>query len=55
MWVGCRTTILKGVKIPDNVVVASNALITKPVDSSNVIVGGIGENKIIRTNIDWEL
>ena len=51
-WIYNNVTIMKGVNIPDNVVIASNSLITKSVLKPNVIVGNKGE--IIKENIVWE-
>lgn len=40
VWIASNTTILKGVKIADNVIVSSNSLVNKPHEESNVILGG---------------
>ena len=55
VWIGCRNTILKGVVIPDNVVIAANSTITKRVPEGNCIVGGHGkELNILKKDINWE-
>lgn len=51
VWVGCRSTILKGASIPDNSVIAAGSLISKKMIKSNCIYASHRE---IRTNIDWE-
>lgn len=53
VWVGSKATILKGSVLPDNCVVAANALVAKKHSESNVIYGG-NPAKIIKTNIHWE-
>lgn len=40
VWIGSNATILPGVKIGDNAVVAAGAVVTKDV-ASNMIVGGV--------------
>ena len=32
VWIGCRSTILKGVNISDNVIVAANSTISRSID-----------------------
>lgn len=53
VWIGCQNTILKGVNIPDNVIIASNSVITRSVEESNIIVGGNRGNIIIKKNVNW--
>ncbi|MCQ2198794.1 MAG: hypothetical protein MJZ19_03635 [Paludibacteraceae bacterium] len=52
VWIGCRNTILKGVSIPDNTVVAANSTITKSFFEENTIIGA--SNKVLKTGISWE-
>ena len=49
VWVGSNSTILQGVTIGDNAVVAAGAVVAKDVPS-NVVVGGVPAKiiKIIR-------
>lgn len=53
VWIACRNTILKGVTIADNVVIAAGSKITKSIDEPNVIVGGNDSQKILRREIVW--
>lgn len=52
VWIGCRSTILKGATIKPHSVVAANSTITKKYKEGNLLLGGI--NKILKCNIDWE-
>ncbi len=45
VWLGDKVTVLKGVTIGDNVIVAANAVVTKDV-AAGTIVGGIPAAKI---------
>lgn len=47
VWIGCRNTILKGVRIAENSIIASGSIITKPVEKSGVIVAGAGKFQTI--------
>lgn len=40
VWIGCRSTILKGVKIPNNCVIAANSNVIRSISQENVIVAG---------------
>lgn len=51
-WIGMNSTILKGVTIPENSVIAANSTITKTFNINNIIIGG-GPGKIIKQNISW--
>ena len=51
VWIGCRNTILKGVTIADNNVIAANSTITKSFRSSGCVIGN--NNEILKSNIGW--
>lgn len=53
VWIGCRTTILKGASIAPNSVVAACSLVTKSLSKSNAIYGG-NSSEPIKNNITWE-
>lgn len=53
VWIGCRTTLLKGTVVPDNTVIAAGALITKPLTDSQHIYGG--NNKKLKGNVNWKM
>ena len=52
VWIGCRTTILKGVSIADNNVIAANSTITKSISTKYCIVGR--NTEILKTGIQWK-
>lgn len=55
VWIGCNSTVLKGVVIDDNVVVASTSTISKNITKPNTIVcSGSSEIKYIKDDIKWE-
>lgn len=52
VWIGTRVTILKGVTIGDNAIIAAGSVVTKDVPN-NTIVAGVPA-KVIKTNINWK-
>ena len=55
VWIGCRTTILKGVAISDNNVIASGSIVTKSFESENCVIGGMGSSAgVKKRDIYWE-
>ena len=54
VWIGCRNTILKGVTIGDNNIIAANSLVTRSVLDTSCIVGGHGKSlEVLKRNVDW--
>jgi acetyltransferase-like isoleucine patch superfamily enzyme len=51
-WVGARSSILKGVQLGDDVIVASGAVVTRSQLESNVILGG-NPAQVIRDDAHW--
>ncbi|WP_438349493.1 acyltransferase [Paenibacillus sp. FA6] len=51
VWIGCKSTILKGVTIGNGAVVAAGSVVTKDVEPYS-LVGGIPA-KVIKRNIRW--
>lgn len=51
VWIGANCTILKGVNIGDNVVIAAGSVVTKDIPS-NCVAGG-NPVRIIEQNIVW--
>lgn len=52
VWIGRRNTILKGVNIDDNNVIAANSTIVKSVNVENSIIGS--NSKILKQSINWK-
>lgn len=52
VWITAEVKILKGVKIPNNSVVAFGSLVTKPFDEDGILIGGYPA-KILRENVSW--
>lgn len=52
VWFGNKTTVLKGVKILDNSIVAAGSIVTDAISKSNVIIAGIPA-RIVKENINW--
>lgn len=53
VWIGCRTTILKGSSIPDDSVIGANSVVTGKFDKTNVIIAG-NPAKVCKDNIEWK-
>ncbi len=55
VWISCRNTILKGVVIPDNCVVAANSTLTRTFTETSSIIGGSAKDqRVLKSNIRWE-
>lgn len=52
VWIGCRSTILKGVEVYSGNVIAANTNLTRTIRKSNIIIGG-NPGTIIKENIKW--
>lgn len=53
VWLGQDVSILKGVEIPDNTIIAFKSVVTKRFSEENTILAGIPA-KIVKTNVNWE-
>lgn len=54
VWIGMKSTILKGVLISNGSVVAAGSLVNKKFAERNVILAGVPA-KIMRSNIQWTI
>lgn len=55
VWIGCRCTILKGVTINNNSIIAAGSLITKSCEDGNCIIFQSGGNlRILKEEVDWK-
>ena len=52
VWLARNIVVLKGVKIPDNCVVGTCSVVTKPLTEENAIYAGSPAKKI-KSNIEW--
>jgi UDP-3-O-[3-hydroxymyristoyl] glucosamine N-acyltransferase len=52
VWIGSHVTILKGVHIGDNSVIASNSVVTRSFEENSVLIGG-HPAQVIRRGIKW--
>lgn len=51
IWIGCRSSVLKGVRIADNTVIASSSVITRSCEEGGCVVSS---NRLLKQNISWE-
>jgi hypothetical protein len=52
VWIGCRTTLLKGSYIPDHSVISSNSLVNTYLETTHAIYAGVPA-KLKKQNITW--
>ena len=53
VWVASHVSILKGVNISDNSVIATRAVVTKSFLENNILIGGMPAKKL-KENINWD-
>ena len=53
VWIGCRSIILKGVSICNDIVIAAGSKITKNINTAQCIIGNDNNPKIIKKDIHW--
>ena len=54
VWIGARTTILKGASIPQSSIIAASTTVTKKYNNPNVIIAG-NPSRIIKKDIYWKV
>lgn len=55
VWIGCRSTLLKGTAVPDGCIVAAGAVLTGKFEENNSIIGGSGSGqRVIRSEVNWK-
>lgn len=52
-WIGMRTVLMKGVELPDHVVVGAGTLCTKSFTQSGVVIAG-QPARVVKKNITWD-
>ncbi len=53
VWIGSRVSIMKGARIDNDCIVASNSVVTKHLEGEHQIIAGIPA-KVVRTGVTWE-
>lgn len=53
VWIASHVSILKGVRISDNSIVATRSVVTKSFYDKNIVIGGVPA-KEIKNNINWD-
>lgn len=52
VWLGARTTVLKGVRLAAQTTVAAGAIVTRPVDEPGCVIAGIPA-RVVRQGTTW--
>jgi acetyltransferase-like isoleucine patch superfamily enzyme len=53
VWIGARSSVLKGVRLADNVIVAAGSVVSRSTGEPGVVIGG-NPAEIIRRGVRWE-
>lgn len=53
VWIGARASLLKGVELGNDAIVAAGAIVTQPEPASNVLLGG-SPARVLRTGVRWQ-
>ena len=53
VWIGCRSTILKGASIPSDSVIAASSVITRSLTEPNCVYGGTDGGRVLKEDISW--
>ena len=54
VWIGIRSTILKGSVIPSNTIVAAQSMVTSSLNAKeNVIIAG-SPARVVKENVNWD-
>lgn len=54
VWIGCRSTVLKGTTVLDNTVIAACSMVTKSILTDHCVIGGQDAQRILKTDIVWK-
>ncbi len=52
VWVGMRTMIFKGARIPNGSIIGAGALVNKKFDGENLLIGGVPA-VVLRADVEW--
>lgn len=53
VWIGCRSTVLKGAKVEDFCVIAASTVVNKKIRGNHQIIGG-NPVRVLKSNITWK-
>ena len=52
VWIGCKCTLLKGAKIPDNTTIAAGTLLKSAFTGTNQVIGG-NPPTVLKSDVNW--
>lgn len=52
VWIGCRTTVLKGTHIPPHAIIAAGSILSKPLEGKEAIFGG-NPVRVLKEEVSW--
>ena len=52
VWIGCKCTLLKGAKVPDNTTIAAGTLLKSAFTGSNQVIGG-NPPTVLKSEVNW--
>lgn len=52
VWIGCKCTLLKGTKVPDNTTIAAGTLLKSAFTGSDQVIGG-NPPTVLKSNVHW--
>jgi acetyltransferase-like isoleucine patch superfamily enzyme len=53
VWIGMKTTIMKGTEVGDNVIIGAGSFVNKKIDGSFQIIAG-HPARVVKQNVTWE-
>ncbi|MBK1812713.1 acyltransferase [Clostridium sp. YIM B02505] len=53
VWIGCRSTFIKGAKVGNSCIVGANSFINNEIKGDNIIIGG-NPARILKEKVRWE-
>lgn len=52
VWIGCKCTLLKGAKVPNNTTIAAGTLLKSAFTGSNQVIGG-NPPTVLKSEVNW--
>lgn len=53
VWIGAKVTCLKGVRVPDNCIVAATTTLCGQYQQENTVIAGV-PGKVVKTGVNWD-